>query len=131
MRLNKSILFTLFVTLMLTALSASAQGKPVITFNTTSHDFGTIKSSGGRVTCEYTFTNTGESPLLIVGVTNGGCGCTKPSYPKEPIAPGATGVITITFNPSGRRGEFNRTVTVTSNASKKKTKLKFSGVIVP
>lgn len=108
-----------------------AQGKAEITFDSTSHDFGNIRSTNGQVTATYHFTNTGSAPLVIVTVTNGGCGCTTPSYPKEPVAPGKSGAITIKFDPTGRRGEFNREVKVKTNASKKRTSLKFSGVIIP
>ncbi len=110
---------------------AIAAGKAGIKFTSTSHDFGTIHEKNGRVTATYEFTNTGDAPLSIVTVTNGGCGCTKPSYPLEPIAPGKTGVIKITFDPRGRAGEFNRTVKVKTNASKSREKLTFSGVVIP
>ena len=76
-------------------------------------------------------TNTGTAPLVIVKVTNGGCGCTTPSYPKQPIAPGKSGEIVIHFDPSGRRGEFNREVKVKTNASGKRIGLRFKGVIIP
>lgn len=115
----------------LSIVCAMAQGKAEITFDATGHDFGNIRSTGGRVTATYHFTNSGSAPLVIVSVSNGGCGCTTPSYPKEPIAPGKSGVITIKFDPSGRRGEFNREVKVKTNASKKRVSLKFSGVIIP
>ena len=74
--------------LALATLSAAAKGKAQITFDTTAHDFGTIKENGGKVSAVYTFTNTGDEPLTIITVTNGGCGCTKPDFPKAPIAPG-------------------------------------------
>lgn len=102
-----------------------------ITFAEKSHDFGSIKASDGKVSATYHFTNTGNEPLIIITVTNGGCGCTTPSYPKAPIAPGDSGKITIKFDPNGRRGEFNREVKVKTNAQKKRISLKFSGVIIP
>lgn len=108
-----------------------AAGKAAINFETTTHDFGTIKASDGPVKAQYEFKNTGDSPLIIVNVTNGGCGCTTPTYPKEPIMPGKSGTITIHFDPTGRRGEFNREVKVKTNAQKKDNSLKFNGVIVP
>ncbi len=126
--MKKLLIFSLIMT---AALIAFAAGKAKIEFAKTSHDFGTIQAKGGTVNCSYEFTNTGDAPLLIVNVTNGGCGCTTPTYPKEPIQPGKSGVITIHFNPSGRKGEFNRTVTVTTNGTKKNVKLKFSGTIIP
>ncbi|MDE5835691.1 MAG: DUF1573 domain-containing protein, partial [Paramuribaculum sp.] len=77
------ILAVMVLALVPAALSAS---EPTVVFNTVSHDFGNIKSTGGSVSCEYEFTNTGDSPLVIVSVTNGGCGCTTPTFPKAPIA---------------------------------------------
>ena len=122
------ILAVMVLALVPAALSAS---EPTVVFNTVSHDFGNITSTGGSVNCEYEFTNTGDSPLVIVSVTNGGCGCTTPTFPKAPIAPGKTGVIKITFNPTGRRGEFNREVKVRTTVTPKRVALKFKGVVVP
>ena len=122
----------LILLLMLTVGGiAWAAGKPAIKFSTKSHDFGTIHAKDGKVTAIYDFTNTGDAPLTIVTVTNGGCGCTNPSFPMEPIAPGKSGEIKITFDPRGRSGEFNRTVKVKTNAGKSREKLTFSGVIIP
>ncbi len=126
----KRILSFIILSIITTAIAIAA-GKPEIKFESTVHDFGTIKASGGTVTATYRFTNTGDAPLVIIKVTNGGCGCTTPSYPKQPIAPNATGEITIKFDPQGRRGEFNRQVKVTTNAKNKRTSLKFSGAIIP
>lgn len=111
--------------------SMAAKGKAQITFDSTSHDFGTIKADGGMVTAVYDFTNTGDEPLTIITVTNGGCGCTKPDFPKAPIAPGKKGEIKITFQPKGRSGEFNRSVKVKTNAGVGRKTLTFNGVIVP
>ncbi len=113
------------------ALASFAAGKADIKFSSTTHDFGVIKASAGPVTATYEFTNTGDAPLAIINVTNGGCGCTTPSYPKAPLRPGEKGVIKITFNPKGRSGEVNRVVRVKSNAKKSKLSLEFSAVIVP
>ena len=130
----KRKLLTLFLTLVVAAVASTAMaaGKgAAISFRETKVDFGNIHAKDGTVTAIYRFENTGTEPLVIVTVTNGGCGCTVPSYPKAPIAPGESGEIKITFDPSGRRGEFNREVRVRTNASKKRMALKFSGVILP
>ena len=105
--------------------------KGEVEFSSRDHDFGTIKASAGTVTANYEFTNTGDEPVSIVTVTNGGCGCTKPSFPLEPIAPGKKGVIKINFNPATFKGEFHRTVKVQFSYSKKRTVLKFNGVVIP
>lgn len=127
----KKILSILMITVMLAATAVADSGKAVMTFNNKSYDLGTIKADGGPVTAVYEFTNTGNAPLAILTVTNGGCGCTTPDYPKAPIKPGAKGVIKIHFNPRGRKGEVNRSVRVKSNAKNSKIELQFSAVVVP
>lgn len=124
-------LFTTLFTAVTMLLAMAADNKPVITFDSDSHDFGVIHASAGKVSASYTFTNTGSSPLLILSVTNGGCGCTTPTYPKEPIMPGKKGKIVIHFDPTGRRGEFKRKVKVSTNAKGKRPTLTFSGEIIP
>lgn len=122
------------VSLVLVALALIAKNNSGadIKFSRTKVDFGTVRASAGSVAFDYEFTNTGTEPLIIVSVTNGGCGCTKPSFPKAPIQPGRKGKITIHFNPEGRSGEVNRVVRVRTNVGRNKTyKLKFSGVILP
>lgn len=76
-------------------------------------DYGTIphNADGKR---EFVFVNNGNKPLIITNAT-GSCGCTVPSYPKEPIAPGAKAVIGVKYA-TDRVGAFTKTVTVTSNA---------------
>lgn len=75
-------------------------------------DFGEILQNGDG-TREFKFTNTGSEPLLITNAT-GSCGCTVPTWPKEPIMPGQTGTIYIKYDTS-RLGAINKTVTVTTN----------------
>lgn len=114
-------------------VAAAAVAAPQIKFDKTRHDFGNIHAGRGPVKAVYEFTNTGDEPLVIVSVTNGGCGCTKPSFSLEPVRPGQKGQVTITFDPRGRSGEFNREVKVKTNAKGKgaRPKLQFSGVVVP
>ncbi|MBD5243581.1 MAG: DUF1573 domain-containing protein [Paramuribaculum sp.] len=123
-------LLILIVSFVAPVSTSAAKSQPAIEMASTYHDFGTIKASGGPVTARYELTNTGSSPLVIINVTNGGCGCTTPEYPKQPVAPGKSATITITFDPTGRRGEFNREVKVKTNAGKRLS-LRFSGVVVP
>lgn len=129
----KRVISTFIIALMAcVAISAAAADKgAAISFDETEHDFGNIKAKDGKVTAVYRFKNTGTEPLVIITVSNGGCGCTTPGFPKAPIAPGKSGEITIQFDPAGRRGEFNREVKVKTNASKKRIALRFSGVVVP
>lgn len=124
-------LISTIVMLVLAVAALSAAGKANMKFEATSHDFGTIKAKGGAVTATYKFVNDGDAPLVILDVTNGGCGCTTPTFPKAPIKPGESGEVKIHFNPAGRRGEFNREVKVRTNGAKKRLTLKFLGVIIP
>lgn len=105
-------------------------GKPMISFTEQTHDFGIINRDKDFVTTEFEFTNTGNAPLVIFDVT-AECGCTRPSYPKNPIAPGKTGKIKVNFIPKGYFGGFTKSVKVRSNASSKPKVLKISGRVNP
>ncbi|GAB4133486.1 MAG: hypothetical protein Fur0041_05720 [Bacteroidia bacterium] len=89
---------------------------PVMTFTEKEYKFGNIKQ-GESVTYEFKFKNTGKEPLIIASAV-GSCGCTVPKYPQEPIKPGASGVITVTFNSTGKMGPQDKTVTLTYNEGK-------------
>ncbi|MDX1447051.1 DUF1573 domain-containing protein, partial [Lishizhenia sp.] len=84
-----------------------------IEFEKTLHDYGTIEHGGNGV-YEFVFTNTGNQPLMISNA-KGSCGCTVPSCPKEPIAPGASAEIKVKYD-TNRVGPINKSVTITSNA---------------
>jgi uncharacterized cupredoxin-like copper-binding protein len=93
--------------------AAANMPKTTIEFYETKHDFGTIKE-GDKPRHTYKFKNTGANPLLISKVTVG-CGCTTPSFSKEPIAPGAEGEIVIEFNSKGKPGHQEKSAIVHSN----------------
>lgn len=118
--------------LVMAVVSVSAHDKtPSVSFEKTSHDFGTIAEEAGPVTCTFSFVNEGEAPLVIISAT-AQCGCTRPSFPQKPIAPGKKGEIKVTYNPQGRPGEFIKEVKVKTNDKKHRTtKLKISGVVLP
>ena len=75
------------------------------------HDFGVIKEEKGPVTCEFKFTNEGTEPLIIISA-RASCGCTRPEFPRKPIAPGKSGGIKVTYNPKNRPGGFSKMVRV-------------------
>jgi hypothetical protein len=88
---------------------------PVITWKESSYDFGDIRA-GEKVEHTFVFTNTGNEPLIITNVQVT-CGCTTPKgFPRDPIAPGQSGEITVAFNSTGRVGKQNKVVTVVSNS---------------
>ncbi len=94
---------------------------PSFEFVETSFDFGTI-SEGDVVDHVFTFTNTGEAPLIISSAT-ASCGCTVPVWPREPIAVGGTGEIKVQFNSRNKPGIQNKTVTITANTYPKINRL--------
>ncbi|MDP4202598.1 MAG: DUF1573 domain-containing protein [Bacteroidota bacterium] len=104
--------------------------KPVLSFAEKSYDFGTVKEEAGKITHEFTFTNTGKAPLVIQQVT-ASCGCTTPSWTKEPIAPGAKGTITVTYSAANRPGSFQKSITVTNNSAENPVILTIKGQVTP
>lgn len=78
------------------------------------HDFGDIADNGGNVETKFTITNTGSNPLLI-SEAKGSCGCTVPDYPRDPIQPGESRDILVSFDPAGKEGAQNKTVTIMAN----------------
>ena len=110
---------------------AVSGAEPVVEFVELSHDFGTIQEDGGPVSHEFEFANTGDAPLMVVNAT-ASCGCTRPEYPKKPVKAGKKDKIKVTYLPAGRPGEFNKTVTIRTNAKKgKKVTLKIKGFVNP
>lgn len=125
----------LFVTIMLafTAFVVNAQNGPQFKFkNGEMHDFGTIKE-GPTVKYDFEFTNTGKEPLIIYDAT-ADCGCTKPSWPKQPILPGQAGKITVEYNTVGRVAPFSKYIYIKSNAGgqggKERYELRIKGTVV-
>jgi hypothetical protein len=95
-------------------LSAS-RAATTVQFAETEFDFGKMKQ-GDQVEHVFKFTNTGSEPLIIEDA-KGSCGCTVPSYPKEPVAPGAQGEILVKFNSAGKSNNQQKTVTLTANTN--------------
>lgn len=95
--------------------AAITSGNPAFDFASETFEFGKI-TQGESVSYSFKFKNTGDSPLIISSA-NGSCGCTVPTWPKEPIAPGKEGVIEVTFNSEGKMGVQNKTVTLVANTT--------------
>lgn len=91
-------------------------------------DFGTIKEADGPVTHAFTLKNVGNAPLVITRAS-ASCGCTKPKFSTEPIAPGKSAKIEVTYNPAGRPGQFVKTVAVYSNGKEGAFILRIKGVV--
>jgi hypothetical protein len=97
------------------------QSKAILTLNEETHDFGTIPE-GPNAACEFEVKNTGTEPLVIYSVT-ASCGCTVPSYSKEPVMPGQTTKIKVLYRTIGRPGPFTKSVNISSNASNGESKI--------
>lgn len=104
--------------------------KPVMTFETTDHDFGTVKEEAGPVSYEFEFTNTGKAPVIVSNV-RASCGCTTPSWTKEPVPPGEKGTVVAQYNPNNRPGAFRKSITITSNAEPSNQVLYIKGTVQP
>ncbi|AZQ43738.1 DUF1573 domain-containing protein [Nonlabens ponticola] len=108
---------------------AVKQDYPEMTFDETSYDFGTV-TEGTVVEHEYTFTNTGSSPLVIVNA-KGSCGCTVPTWTKEPVAPGEKGMMLVKFNTSGKPDAQTKTVTIKTNTKSGQESITINGFVTP
>ena len=111
-----------------TAVSTSKVDGAGMVFQTETIDYGTVayNSDGKR---EFVFTNNGNKPLIITNA-QGSCGCTVPTYPREPIAPGAKGVIGVKYDTSRAGQAFNKTVTLTTNAAQPTKVLTIKGNVL-
>lgn len=130
--MKKNVFRSFFTTavaaaVVLTASVSFAQGE--LKFKTDNHDFGTVEE-GTQAVHKFEFTNIGKEPVVISNV-QASCGCTTPSWTKEPVLPGKTGEITASYNSTGRPGAFNKTITVTSNAKNPSQILMLKGVVNP
>ncbi|MCL1850816.1 MAG: DUF1573 domain-containing protein [Bacteroidetes bacterium] len=91
---------------------------PEIKFANLVHDYGTIYKDGDGV-CYFEFTNTGRADLQLTNVSSS-CGCTVPQWPKEPIAPGQSAQIKVSYNTS-RVGFISKSVFVDWNGGERVT----------
>lgn len=125
-----------FLALFIMSVPVFSQGKkadvPVkkdaseITFKEVTHDYGLLPYKGDG-TCEFTFKNTGKEPLVLTNVKSS-CGCTIPTWPRDPIAKKGKGSIKVKYD-TKRQGKFNKTITVYSNASNSPVRLTIRGEV--
>ena len=99
-----------------------------VSFNETTFDFGSV-AEGELVSHTYTFTNTGNE-ALVLSDAKGSCGCTVPKWPREPIAPGQSGEITVEFNSKNKKGKRNQKVTLTANTNPPQTFIYLTGEVL-
>ncbi len=131
-RLKTAIISIAAIIASIATAVASDSKSAGIQFAELTHDFGTVQEKNGPVSHTFKFTNTGNAPLVIISAKTS-CGCTKPSFPKQPIQPGDSSEITVTYNPDGRPGEFDKSVTVRTNVKgrDRKVALRLLGTVIP
>jgi hypothetical protein len=104
-----------------------AENYAEIKFDTLRHNFGKFSKNDPIVKCSFKFTNTGTAPLVIHQAF-ASCGCTVPTFTKEPVKPGENGVIDVTYNGTDKfPGHFQKTITIRSNAVSEVTRLIIEG----
>lgn len=125
--MKKILLTTIMLVIGMVAFAQSAD----IKFDKMSHNFGTFSEDNPKVTCTFKFTNTGDK-LLVIHQAIASCGCTVPQYSKEPIKPGESGEIVVTYDGTGKfPGHFKKPITLRTNAKKEIIRLFVEGDMTP
>ncbi|NPD86371.1 DUF1573 domain-containing protein [Lentimicrobium sp. L6] len=125
--------FALIMTFGLGAMAQNAAevtenpNAPVITFDITDHDYGTIyQNADGN--CVFVYTNDGKEPLILSRVKSS-CGCTIPKWSRQPLMPGQSDTIKVKYD-TKRLGSFHKSITITSNAKTPTVVLKIKGKVL-
>ena len=116
--------------LLVIFLSVAWAQKGVIVFKSLDHQFGDVAENNGPLHHSFEFTNKGEAPVIVYGVSTS-CGCTVSEWTKEPVLPGKKGIVTATFDPNGRPYSFSKTLTVNSNSEQGSITLTIRGYVIP
>lgn len=125
-RFNTILCVVALLTAFISSIPAQAKKNDAkIVFKEIVYDFGNVSLKDGKVSHVFTFTNEGKGNLVISNA-RADCGCTKPEYSDEPIAPGKSGSVKVTFAPVVK-GHFTKKITVTSTGKPQKTRLLIKG----
>ena len=119
----------LFTTLMLIAGINMVFAQAKIQFDKSEYNFGSFPETSPVQKCTFTFTNSGDKPLVI-NQAIASCGCTVPSYPKAPIKPGQKGTIEVTYNGKTKfTGHFKKAITIYTNGVPETTRIYVEGTM--
>ncbi len=121
--------FFLYITLHI-AILAEGQNGAILQFNKTIHNFNVIKEIDGKANYDFIFINNSNVPIIIKQVKSA-CGCMSSYWTKGPILPGKKGVVTVTFNPDNRPGNFDKTIIVYNNSITPVIQLRMKGKVIP
>ncbi len=125
----KHILFTIMLLLGCATFANAQDAKASIKFEQLKVDFGTFSESEPVQKGVFRFTNEGTAPLVIHQAV-ASCGCTVPEYTKEPIQPGESGQINVTYNGKGKfPGHFKKTITIRTNGDPEMTRVFVEGTM--
>ncbi|MDR1203379.1 MAG: DUF1573 domain-containing protein [Tannerellaceae bacterium] len=113
----KQIIFVFMVILLATGTALAQEEGASIVVTENSFDFGDIKEADGKVSHTFTVKNEGNMPLAITRVI-AACKCTSPFWTQEPIEPGKTGEIVVTYDPKNSPGPFAKTISIYSNGKR-------------
>ena len=128
--MKKLVLTTILCVIGLFAY-AGVLGEADIKFDKLTHEFGTFSEDDPVVTCKFKFTNTGDE-LLVIHQAIASCGCTVPDFPIEPIKPGESGIIKVTYDGTHKApGSLRRSISVHTNAKTEMVKLYITGKMLP
>lgn len=128
--MKKSFSLILAIMICMPIINFAQNAKSHITFEKLQHNFGTFKEELGVQSVEFNFKNEGTVPLILNNV-QASCGCTTPEWTREPVAPGAKGLIKVSYDPRNRPGVFNKTIRVSSNADNADVVLSILGEVTP
>ena len=112
------------------AVAVLAVAQPETTWLERTYDFGVFKEADGKVRCPIRVVNSGTEPLLFVKA-QASCGCTAIDFPQDPVQPGDTAEVWMTYNPSGRPGQFTKQAIIFTNTTPNRTILEITGNVIP
>lgn len=124
----KKIGLTFLLIVMLS--SVFAQNKPEVKFNKNIYDYGSVKEEVEVAVSDFEFTNTGKSPVVIQRVI-ASCGCTAPTYTREPVLPGKKGSVKVAYHTTHRPGNFRKNIRVYTNVPDTVYTLTVKGHVIP
>lgn len=130
MKITMTLLMALFACLPFVNQAQLNTAKSRIAFEKVQHNYGTFKEELGVQTVSFNFKNEGTVPLILNNV-QASCGCTTPEWTRQPVAPGAKGIIKVSYDPRNRPGVFNKTIRVSSNADNADVVLTILGQVTP
>lgn len=116
------------IVLALSAAFGASAYTELVWLNPT-HDFGAFREELGPVTCVFEAVNVGKEPVTVIDA-RANCGCTRPTYPRTPVAPGDTLRVSVSYDPNGRPGSFRKQVKVTANTNPSSYILSVRGTVI-